>query len=345
MKKNILSATLASLCLLSIGCTSKDKAVNQSNTSSQETERVEQVMTSVLRPSEIAREIEVSTTLQGYETLNVAPSLTGRIERIYVEVGDKVRKGDDLLCMDQNQYKTTKLAFTNLETEMKRMEALRQSGSIAQQTYDQTKLSYNQTKENLEFIEANTYFKAPFQGVISAKNYEEGELYSGQPILVLTQINTLKALINIPESYFPLVKPGMKIQLSSGIYQDEAFPAVIELIYPTIDAATHTFTAKIKIPNKSERLRPGMYVKTTIALGRERIITAPYQAVMKLTGSNERYVFINEDGRAKRVTVQIGQRFDDMLEIISHEISEGMEIVSVGQDKLVDGVKLNVVRK
>ena len=334
MKKIMLMAAAA---LVLVGCSKKEASTKT------EEERVEQVRTIVLHPREIQREISISTNLQGYITQNVAPSLTGRIEHIYCEVGDKKQKGDDLVRMDQTQYKTTKLTLGNLQTELNRVEQLLKSGSATQQQYDQLKTQYDQTKEQLDFLEQNTYVKAPFSGVISAKTYEDGELYGGQPIVVLTQINKLKALVAIPENYFPLVKQGMRLTLTSEIYPDKVFPATVEVIYPTIDASSHTFQAKIQIPNDKNLLRPGMYVTTTIGLGKENAIVVPYQSVEKLVGANDRYVFIVEDGRAKRVSVTLGQRFDQDVEIISDEIHEGVEYVTTGQHKLVDGVKLNVV--
>ena len=307
------------------------------------TDRVEQVRTTVLQPREIEREISVSTNLQGYITQNVAPSITGKIEHIYCEVGDKKAAGADLVRMDQTQYKTTKITLANLEIEKNRIEQLLKTGSATQQQYDQITTQYNSTKEQLDFLYTNTYVKAPFSGVISAKTYEDGELYSGQPILVLTQINKLKALVAIPETYFPKFKAGMKLSLSSEIYPGQTFPATVEVVYPTIDASSHTFQVKIVIPNGKNLLRPGMYVTTTLGLGKEKVIVAPYQAVEKLVGANDRYVFINENGRAKRVAVELGQRFDQEIEIISPEIVPGVEMVTTGQHKLVDGVKINVV--
>ncbi len=326
---------LAALAL--IGCGSKE------STATQEEERVEQVRTTVLQPREIEREITVSTNLQGYLTQNVAPSITGKIEHIYREVGDRVSKGTDLVRMDQTQYKTTKISMANLEVEKNRITQLLRSGSATQQQYDQVITQYNSTKEQLDFLQTNTYVKAPFAGVIAAKNYEDGELYSGQPILVLTQIDKLKALVAIPESYFPMFKAGMKLTLTSEIYPGQTFPATVEIVYPTIDASSHTFQAKIVIPNGKYLLRPGMYVTTTIGLGKAKVIVAPYQTVEKLVGANDRYVFINENGRAKRVAVELGQRFDQEIEIISPEIVPGVELVTTGQHKLVDGVKINVV--
>ena len=332
MKKVFL---LLPMAIMTIAC-------SQTTQTTQE-ERVEQVSTMILQQRPVERKIQVSSNLQGYQTVNVAPSIQGKIEHIYVEVGDRKTRGDILVMMDENQYKTTKLMLGNLTIEKQRMDALLTSGSVSQQSYDQVKLNYDQTKESADFLEKNTYVKAPFNGVISAKNYEDGELYAGQPIVVLTQINKLKTLIAIPESYFPLVKVGMKLTVKSEIYPDKTFPASIEVVYPTIDPATHTFQCKVVIPNENELLRPGMYVTTTVGLGKANIITVPYQSVEKLVGANDRYVFLNNNGRAQRVGVELGQRVDEEIEIIAPEIVPGAEYVYVGQHKLVDGVKLNIV--
>ena len=334
MKKIVLMMA-AAVCL--IGCGKKDAQATQ-----QEAERVEVVSCMTLQDQEIERVFTVSTNLQGYLTQNVAPSLTGKIEHIYVEVGDEVKAGDMLVRMDQNQYLTSKIQLANLEVEMGRLEALLETGSVSQQTYDQTKVGYDQLKQNLSFLETNTYVKAPFDGVISAKTYEDGELYGGQPIVVLTQVKKLKALIAVPEKYYPLIQEGMKLTVKSEVYPEETFPATIEVVYPTIDAASHTFLCKIVIPNASEKLRAGMYVTTTLGLGKENTIVVPYQSVEKLIGANERFVFINENGYAKRVSVKLGQRFDEQIEIIAPEIHAGVEYIYKGQSKLVDGVKIEV---
>ena len=195
----------------------------------------------------------------------------------------------------------------------------------------------------MDFLAENTFVKARIPGVIAAKNYEDGELYAGVPILILTQIHLLKALVNIPESYFPLVKEGLKLKLRSDIYPKQTFNASIETIYPTVDAATHTFLVTVHIPNSNRQLRSGMFVRTTLELGEIETIMAPYQSVLKLTGSNNRYVFLNDNGVAKRVDVTLGQRFDELIEIKSNGIKEGDEIVIVGQGKLIDGEKLEIL--
>ena len=199
--KIIRISLIAFMAIALVGCGGSQQKQEETTQ-----ERVEQVETTTIGRSTIQRVVEFSTTLMGYETVNISPSLTGKIEHIYVEVGSNVQKGSMLVRMDQTQLNNTKLTHANLAVELQIMEALKESGAISKQVYDQTKLGYDQTAESLAFLEKNTFVRAPFAGVISARNYEAGELYSGMPILVLTQINRLKALINIPESYFPLVK-------------------------------------------------------------------------------------------------------------------------------------------
>ena len=306
----------------------------------------EKVKVLTLQSERIAKSLELSSTLEGYETMNISPSITGHIEHIYVEVGSRVQKGSMLVRMDQTQLNTTRINLASTKTEFERVSALKQSGSISQQVYDQTKAGYDQLVETEKFQEQNTFVKAQFAGVISAKNYEDGEMYTGAPILTLTQINRLKAIINIPETYFPLVKQGMKVDIECDIYPGETFPATIEIVYPTIDPQSHTFQAKLNIPNTSEKIRPGMYVRTHLAVGEVDAIVVPYQSVLKLTGSNDRYVFVADGTTARRVAVTLGQRFDDRIEIIPIEadaLKAGDNLVVTGQARLVDGVTLEIV--
>ena len=334
----MIIAAVASLA--ACGGKGGDKAAT---TTKKEAEKVK-VLT--LESERIAKSLELSSTLEGYETMNISPSITGHIEHIYVEVGSRVQKGSMLVRMDQTQLNTTRINLASTKTELDRVTALKASGSVSEQVYDQTKAGYDQLVETERFQNENTFVKAQFAGVISAKNFEDGEMYTGAPILTLTQISRLKAIINIPETYFPKVKQGMKVDVESDIYPGETFPATIEIVYPTIDPQSHTFQAKLNIPNSGEKIRPGMYVRTRLAVGEVDAIVVPYQSVLKLTGSNDRYVFINEEGTARRVAVTLGQRFDDRIEIIPVEadaLKAGSQLVVTGQARLVDGDKLEIV--
>ncbi|MBQ6269481.1 MAG: efflux RND transporter periplasmic adaptor subunit [Bacteroidetes bacterium] len=337
LKITMVLAIASCLILFNTSCGKKQEAKKE--------QRVEKVQTQTLKKELITRVIEYPTTLEGYEQMNVSPSITGIIEHIYVDVGSRVRAGQVLVRMDQNQLNTTKINLASTKTELNRIGTLKETGSASQQAYDQLKAQYDQLQQTLSFLENNTFVKAQFSGIISAKNYEDGEMYAGQPILTLTQIHQLKAFVSIPETFFPMVKPGMRVDIHSDIYPTQVFPSTIEQIYPTIDAGSHTFKAKLKIPNSREMIRPGMFVTTSLEMGKAETIVVPYQAVLKLQGSNERYIFLNNNGVAKRVTVELGQRFDENIEIISSEIKEGDEIIVAGQARLSDGVKIEVAKK
>ena len=168
-------------------------ACSEEQTTTQVVEKVEKVQVMTLSKTEIEREVVLPSTLEGIENIKVSSSVSGIIDDILVDVGDRVTKGQILVKMDPTQYTTTKLQYANLGVEMERMEALKAAGSISQQIYDQTKTQYEQLKEQLALYEKNTFVRADFAGVISARNFEPGELCAGQPILQLTQINKLKA--------------------------------------------------------------------------------------------------------------------------------------------------------
>ncbi len=339
----IATVALALLGLAACGGKKDEKNEKVATTTKKEAEKV-QVLT--LQSERIAKTLELSATLEGYETMNISPSITGHIEHIYVQVGSRVQKGSMLVRMDQTQLNTTRINLASTKTELDRVTALKSTGSISEQVYDQTKAAYDQLVEAERFQEQNTFVRAQFAGVISAKNFEDGEMYTGAPILTLTQISRLKAIINIPETYFPLVKTGMKVDIESDIYPGTTFPATIEIVYPTVDPASHTFQAKLNIPNSGEKIRPGMYVRTHLAIGEVDAIVVPYQSVLKLTGSNDRYVFVNDEGTARRVAVTLGQRYDDRIEVIPVEagaIKAGDQLIVTGQARLVDGDKLEIV--
>lgn len=342
INNNYMNKILTGLSALALVFTLS--ACSEEQTTVQEVEKVEKVQVMKLTSTVIEREVVLPTTLEGYDNMKISSSVSGIINDILVDVGDKVSKGQVLVKMDPTQYTTTKLQYANLGVEMGRMEALKEAGSISQQIYDQTKTQYEQLKEQLALYEKNTFVRADFAGVISARNFEPGELCAGQPILQLTQINKLKAYINVQEAYFPQFKNGMKLSIASDIYPGKTFNATVEMVYPTIDPASHTFTVKVVIPNASETLRPGMYVSTTVPVGKVKGLLVPYQSVLKLIGSNERYVFVNNNGVAKRVKVELGKRYDRDVEIISEELKDGDELVVVGQGRLVDGVKLEIVK-
>jgi len=313
-------------------------------------DKIYAVKVQILQEESVDRIIAYTANLLPWEEVYMAPASPGRVEAIFVEVGDRVKKGDLLAKMDQTQLNQAKIQLAQLKVDFERMKALRESNSISAQQFDQIKTQLDVTQTNVDFLEENTRLLAPFDGVITGRYFENGELYSGAPstqagkaaVLTLQQIDPLKALVNVSEKYYPEIRVGSAIDVVSDIYPDEHFSARIERIYPTIDPLTRSFKVEVKVANSSRKLRPGMYARTTLKLGESKAIVVPAIAVLQQEGTNNRFVFVNRGGVAERVDVTLGNRFNDKLEVISDRLAAGDPLIVAGQAILMNGVKVSV---
>ncbi len=347
------SAILAGSLILS-ACSSKTNSgsADPSNEAATAEKAVIPVKVITLAKTKIARTIDYTATVLPYEEVNMAPSTPGRIEKIYVEEGDRVSKDDDLFLMDRTQLYQLKLQLANLEKDLSRLDTLLKTGSVKQQQYDQMKTQYDVTRTNVEFMEENTLMKAPFNGIITGKYFENGELYSGSPttttgraaVVTVMQVNPLKVNVAISEQYYPLIKTGMKAEIKADVYENEIFTGRVFRKAPTISSATRTFIAEIELPNRNELLKPGMFTRVSLDLGEVETFVAPASSVLSQEGTNMRYIYINDQGTAKRVEITLGKRFDDQLEILSGELSEGSQLVTEGQAKLMNNSKIEIVK-
>ncbi len=344
MIKNVILSALTIAILA--GCSGKKDAGKAT------TVEAIPVKVQTLEKQEISRTLDYSANLQAEEQVYYAPAAAGRISKIYVEVGDRIKKGQLLVDMDRTQLVQAEIQLKNLEAEYNRALLLNETQSISKQAYDAAVTQYETAKASVEFLRENTQMLAPFDGVVTGKYFENGEVYTGgafggaskPSIIAIEKISSLKANVNLSEQYFLLVKKGMKIQLKNDLYPERIFEGTVNIVYPTIDPSSRTFTVEIQIPNKDEALRPGMYGTINFLVGNSEIVVAPAIAILKLQGSNDRYVFLNKNGVAKRVAVKLGQRFDEKIELISDEIHEGDQLVIVGQGRLIDGSPLSITK-
>lgn len=314
-------------------------------------EKKENVRIMELQMQTVARSVEYPANLAAWEEVHLVPASPGRIENITVEVSDRVSAGQLLVQMDQTQLRQAEIQLKNLEADFSRLDTLARYGSIARQQYDQLKTQLDVAKTNVEFLQRNARLASPFNGVVSGRYFEPGEMYSGAPntpagkaaVLSIVQIDRLKALVNISESYFPKVKTGMVAQVKTDVYPDQLFTARISRVYPLINAADRTFTVELEVGNRNGILRPGMFSRITIDLDKEEAILLPSNAVLKMQGSNDRYLFVEENGKARRIAVTTGKRYDDQIEVFSKELNPGARIIITGQARLLDGVPVTVM--
>lgn len=346
--KNQLLIVLTALVLLFASCSGKDK----NKTGAGAAKEPEKIKIMILESKKIANNFEFTSSLLPFEEIYLSPATPGRIDKIDAEVGNRFSKGDLLVVMDQTQLHQARTQLRSLELDMLRFDTLIKTNSIPRQQYDQLKTQVEISRTNVQFLEENSRLSAPFSGIVSGKYYQNGEMFSGAPntqagkaaVLTLVQINPLKAIVNITEKYYPIIKNGMDVQLVSDIYPDKPVSAKVLRVYPTIDQLSRTFQVELVVPNSNEELRPGMFCRTSFTSGEIDALIVPSMAVLKLQGSNERFVFLEKEGKAVRVKVEIGRRFDDKVELLSKDIKMGDKLVVSGQSRLVDGTPVSVVK-
>ncbi len=304
-----------------------------------------------IEKQEVTRTLDYTANLIAFKEIYSAPASPGRISEISVEVGSRVSKGQALVEMDKTQLTQARTQLANAQYNYRSIDTLYQLGSISEQQYEQAKTQYEVAKSNVEFLEENTTLESPINGIVTGKYYEEGEMFSGAPntpagkaaVISLMQINPLKAVVNVSQAYFPQITEGMKADITTDIYPGKIFEGNIYKVYPTIDKSTRTFQIEVLVKNNQELLRPGMFANIEIELREDNALLVPAISVLKQEGTNNRYIFLNENGTAKKVAVQIGKRYDEKIEINASEVQEGDQLIVDGQSNLMDGTKLNVV--
>jgi RND family efflux transporter MFP subunit len=301
------------------------------------------VYTTVALLEEVDKTSTYTANVRADVVNQITPAMPGRIEKIYVEIGDRVNKGQLLVQMESTNLQQQNTQLTNLERDYARYNELLKVGGIAQQQVDQIKTQIEVLQTAIKNLQTNTQLLSPISGIITARNYDNGDVFAQMPILTVQQMNPLKAIVYVSESYFTKVKLGMPVDIQLDVYENETFAGKVSLIYPTIDPATHTFGVQVTINNTDMRVRPGMYGRVTLNFGTGQSIVVPDVAVQKQAGSNDRYVFTVENGAARYRKVELGQRLGDSYEILSG-INAGDVVVTAGHVRLIDGTEVEIVK-
>ena len=292
----------------------------------------------VLTKSAVAEEASVQLTevftseIEPYKENDITPAASGvHIDRIYVEVGDPVREGQLVVTLDPTQYTQQLVQLKTVEDDYNRLLPVYEAGGISTQQIEQAKAQLDVQREVVANLKKNIEVRSPISGVVTARNYESGDLFAQQPILHIMQIDPLKVIANISE-----------VKLAVDIVPDEEFTGTVSLIYPALDPTTRTFKVEVKVPNAKRTLRPGMYARTTFDMGSKEGVMVPDVAVQKQVGSAERYLYvIVGDSVAERRSVKVGRQVGDRVDILSG-IEAGEPVAVTALSKLFDGAKVDI---
>ena len=294
---------------------------------------------------EVSQEMLYTGTVEAQVVNKIAPQQPLRIKEIRFDIGDHVRKGDLLVRLDNSTLVQAKAQLENAKREYERTKELYKVGGASKSEYDARSLQYEVAQTTYSNLVENTTLISPISGIVTARNYDAGDMYAGQPVLVVEQITPVKIKINVSESLFAKVKKDMPVNITLEAYGDEVFEGKVARIYPTINQATHTFQVEVAIANKNERVRPGMYARVTLPYGKNKSVVISDRAVQKLMGSGDRYVYIYNpaDSTVRYSKVQLGRRVNAEFETLSG-VNDGELVVTQGHIGLTNGCKVELVK-
>jgi RND family efflux transporter MFP subunit len=225
-------------------------------------------------------------TLQGSAQTPIAARASGYVKRWTRDIGAKVQKGEllaELETPEIDQQLTQAIAARQqaaaslalAKTTVERWEGLRRKDVVSQQDLEERRSAAAQAQANVAAADANVQrlrqleaFKritAPFAGVITRRNVEVGDLVdaggaASRPLFLLSQSDSLRVYVNVPQSYAQLVQPGQKVSVTQAELRGRRFDGEVARTSASIDTATRTMQVEIALPNPDGQLLPGAYV-------------------------------------------------------------------------------------
>lgn len=337
MKMNLFvrSLLIGGVCVASVACGSKKSA----EVAEQPAEVVKPtVTTAVVNIQNVDMQSVFMGNVEGYAVNNITPQQPRRITRVLVDVGDRVSAGQKVAELDNSSLAQAKAQYENAKASFERSDELYKFGGESKAAWESIKTQYEVAKLTYENLLENTTLVSPISGVITARNYDNGDMVGSQPIFVVQQISPAKVMINVSENLYSYLKKGMPVSIELDALPEQTFEGKIHRITPSIDAATHTFPVEIIIPNGKEQIKPGMYARVTMKYGTRPNVVVPDRAVVKMLGSGDRFIYVYKaDGTVSYQKVELGRRMQDKYEILSG-IADGDEVVVTGQAALKDGM-------
>lgn len=339
------------------------------------------VKVSAVKRADISAPIYATGSVFPDRESKVAAKISGMVERVFVEEGDQVEEGQLLVQLDQKdlliaerqgqaavkvaemQLKEAELRVENLRKERNRLASLLEKRVVSQQKYDEIDTAYSMAAMGLEVIRAqilstrenlamarqklrDTTILAPFSGLIVQRFINPGEYVSTMPptpLFLLMNIDTVKTEIGLPEADLSRAALGDPVDITVDAYPHHTFRGTVSNINPTVDPLSRSFTLKVRIPNKDQRLKPGMFARATIYPDiHEHAIVVPLKAVA--TSGEDEFVYVLEGNRVKLRKVTIGITDEEQIEVIKG-LTEGEVIAVDGHHGMPDNSKVRVLKE
>lgn len=351
MNKNILYSGLFLLFFIAVSSCSKEKT-NVEEEDNRPVVKVQQV-----HNRDVAQIGTYTATVEPENINNISSSTPNRIKEILVDEGYNVAKGQTVAILDDVNTTSYEIQVANAQANLNTVQEdynravqLLEIGGGTRQSVDQMKLqlinaqnNLAAAERNLKNIKENTILVSPINGVVTARNYDPGDMTGALPIVTVAQVNPVKIIINVPESELSKVTKGMPANIAFDTYGEEVFEGHVTMVSPTVDTNSRTFGVEIGLQNSDNRILPGMFGRVKLELGSANHVVVPDRAIVKQPGSANQYVYVYHDGKVSYNRVELGQRLGNAYELLSG-VEPGDTVVVTGQTKLADGIPVVIAQ-
>ena len=330
-----------------------------------------------VRRASLSQQLTVVGNLIGDATVAVVPRAAGRLQEIYVRLGDQVKRGQRVAKIEdlelQEQVKQAVAAsevsratirqreadLALAQTNVERSRNLFQRQLLPKQTLDDNEARYQAALAQLDLSRAqntqsqarldelkinlsNTNIVSPVDGFVARRAVDPGAFVGNNaPVVDVVDIRRVRLIVNVVEKDLRQTKEGDQAIVNVDAYPGETFTGRIARVAPVLDPATRTASIEIEIPNPGYRLKPGMYARVSITTDQKKdMLVVPTNALVDLGG--RRGVFLAGEGNlALFRPVRTGIEEEDVTEILAG-IDEGATIVTTGAGSLTDGARFLV---
>ena len=297
----------------------------------------------------LSEQVTAIGTLLSNEAVTVSSEIPGRLKEIHFQEGQPVEQGAPLFTLDDSVYRAQ---LDDAEAKLKLAEQTNKRTSTLFSNKYATAQSADEAVSNLAVSTAatelarvqleKTRIVAPFSGIVGLRHVSDGEyITAGQALVNLEAIDPVKADFRVPEKFLPAIRVGQTIRIKVDAFPDASFEGKVYAIDPKLDVSGRSLLVRALVPNKDQRLRPGLFARVTVLLQlKEDALTVPEQAIVPQGDSQ--FVFKIVDGKVKLTKVVTGTRREGRVEIVDG-LSAGDEVVTAGQLKIRDGSAVSVV--
>lgn len=316
-----------------------------------EEQKIINVKTAIVTEKEYTPLKQYSGNIQAWKEANLGASLPGRVEKFYVKEGQSVSEGQLIAQLSDEMFTQVEIEHKAIAKDFQRVSQLFEKGSISEMEYDHLKAKLDASQEKYNLLKKNTQIRAPFSGTVVEYLVNEGENFSIMPalsvgyshssgIVRLMQMNQMKVIIQVNEKELSVMKKGLKAQVKCDAFPEETFTGEITDIKPILSNLSRTTSVEISVNNRSNKLMPGMYCRVNLNMPQAKGVFIPRYALMKLSGTNENFVYVSENNHAVKKTVEIIDSFGD--EVIVQGIKAGESVITAGKTKVSDGAEIKL---